>query len=77
MRNVLSYLQCSVGRVYADLYCGFECFGPQFAHGRGVLSAGRTYELCVAAVSWGAVGSQYVKKCAPIDPLTNVAAIAG
>ena len=79
VRNTVAGLtRCSVGPLYADTGSGcFECWGSPFAYGSGTVYANPTHELCVAASSWGAAGYQTVSKCAPIDPLTNTAAIAG
>ena len=79
VRNtVVGLSQCSVGPFYADTGGGcFECFGSPFAYGQGTVLGTQQYDLCVAASSWGAAGHQYVSKCAPIDPKTLTAVIAG
>ena len=77
VRNIVWYVtRCSVGPVAAETHCGFECPGAATAFATGRAPAG-SYELCVAAGSYGGGTPQGFHKCVPLDPKTHTAVITG
>jgi hypothetical protein len=72
--SVPAYIyKCWVGPVYADTYCGFECFGPPFAAVTGTAPAAQ-YEFCVGAAAIGTTSKNF-HHCVPLDPTSGTAVI--